>query len=317
MDRIDGLGIVDLLRGALSLPIVSVVLAAIVAGLFLVLRSGAPVRERYLAERRVLGYGALTVVIVTAAETTLRDHVLPLADVAAWWHYPVPLVTSALVLVASLIVIRSAPAPSTPAGPSARRAWTSFGSKALFVSGGVLTGVLLATTLAAGLVSTSDDRGRYVLLDLPVANTRQEPLRPWFFGWTYGIPVLIGMALLALAVWLALRENALRPFAADDIGGQRAQRAQIGTAMGRLATGAVLVVLGGAWRFIGESGGPATLTVGDDPVVYETTWRWSEYAVIAGAIAPVLEIIGFVLLFFTARVLPAASHVEKRATVPA
>lgn len=168
------------------------------------------VQTRYRAERRAFGIGALAVIVVYAVENIVRGYLLNLVDVVEWWQYATPVVAAALSLAGglALIVVRGTTEPDRPVVPTVRRTWLSFGPRAGLIGGTVALVALVATTIAAGLASSADDRGRFIYLELPVPNTQLEPLRPWFYGWDFGVPVLIGLAALVLVTWATLRRNA-------------------------------------------------------------------------------------------------------------
>ncbi|WP_104163546.1 hypothetical protein [Cryobacterium sp. N22] len=314
------IGPLDLAAAAFTLPLFSLVLAAlIVVGTLLVPRLrhrfgglAAPsgtrppaVAARYRPEHRALGIGAIAVVVVYAVEKVVRGYLLNLVDIVEWWQYATPLFAAVLCLTVglALIVVRGAPGPEQPVLPTARRTWLSFGPRAGLIGGAVALVALLATTIAAGLASSSDERGRFIYLEIPVPNTQLEPLRPWFYGWDFGVPVLICLAALALVTWATLRRNALRPYLRPEtVTAERSARAQVASGAVAIATAATLLALGGAFRLIGRYGSMSQLTVGNDGAgtTYDMTWRYAEFAAAAQWLAPALEITGFALLLFVA-----------------
>ena len=314
------IGPLDLAAAAFTLPLFSLVLAVlIVVGTFLVPRlrrrlggraatDGTPpptVAARYRPEHRAFGIGAIAVIVVYAVENIVRGYLLNLVDIVEWWQYATPVFAAVLCLAVglALIVVRGTPDPEQPVLPSIRRTWLSFGPRAGLIGGALALGALLATTIAAGLASSADERGRFIYLEIPVPNTRLEPLRPWFYGWDFGVPVLICLAALILVTWATLRRNALRPYLRPDtVTAERSARAQVASGVVALATAATLLALGGAFRFIGRYGSMSQLTVGNDGAgtTYDMTWRYAEFAAMAGWLAPALEITGFALLLFAA-----------------
>ncbi|WP_421075089.1 hypothetical protein [Microbacterium sp. SA156] len=221
-DRISGLwgaGVLAVVRVALSIPIVSfgiavVVLVPVVA--WAARRSLPAVREdagaRYRLERQVLATGAAGVIVVFVVESFLRGYVWDMSNAVSWWWQALPLFTAsvAIAALAAVIAIRRA-APAVPFLAAQRRTALTFGPRILLPLGAAALGLLVATTIGAGAASSSDDQGRYVYLDVPLADPTEEPLRFWFYGWSYGIPVLICSLLLVSASWMALRANAVRP----------------------------------------------------------------------------------------------------------
>ena len=312
------IGPLDLAAAAFALPLFSLVLAVlIVVGTLLVPRlrhrgtaapegTSLPVAPaRYRPEHRAFGIGAIAVVLVYAVENIVRGYLLDLVDIVEWWQYATPVFAAALCLAVglALLVVRGTPEPEQPVVPSIRRTWLSFGPRAGLIGGAVALAALLATTIAAGLASSADERGRFIYLEIPVPNTQLEPLRPWFYGWDFGVPVLICLAALVLVTWATLRRNALRPYLRPEtVTAERSARAQVASGVVAIATGATLLALGGAFRFIGRYGSMSQLTVGNDGAgtTYDLTWRYAEFAAAAHGLAPALEVTGFALLLFVA-----------------
>ncbi|TFC01655.1 hypothetical protein E3O42_09795 [Cryobacterium adonitolivorans] len=314
------IGPMDLAAAAFSLPLFSLVLAALIVVCALFLgrlrqRHGGPeapsgtplpaVPARYRPEHRAFGIGAIAVIVVYAAENIVRGYLLNLVDIVEWWQYATPVFAAVLCLAVglALIVVRGNPKPEQPVVPTARRTSLSFGPRAGLFGGAVALVALLATTIAAGLASSADERGRFIYLEITVPNTQLEPLRPWFYGWDFGVPVLICLAALVLVTWATLRSNALRPYLRPEtVTAERTARAQVASGAVAITTAATLLALGGAFRFIGRYGSMSQLTVGNDGAgtTYDMTWQYAEFAAAAHWLAPALEITGFALLLFVA-----------------
>lgn len=317
-------GLAELLGAALTLPAVSLLLALILTvGIVTFTRGSSSdhrlanlsydavmaVNARYTRERRALGIAALAVIFIFMAENIVRGYVLNMADVVSWWRFALPVFVAFVGLGVLLAVIRfgGSARPAHPAVLGARRTWTSFGPRAGLVGAGVAVVALLVTTITAGVASSPDSRGRYIYLEILIPNESIDPIRPWFYGWAYGVPVLACLAALTAGTLVALHLNAVRPFLRPETAGVE-QTARSGIAAGavHLATAAVLLALAGAWRFIASSGSISGLVVqGDTPQsgTYEAAWRYAEFAAIAGWLAPVVEIAGFVLLLLVIRQL--------------
>ncbi|MDQ0893616.1 hypothetical protein [Agromyces ramosus] len=332
----------DLVAIAFTLPLFSLVVASlIVAGTLLVARlrsergRTAPhnvaaepaVAARYLPEHRTLGVGAIAVIVVFAVENVVRGYVLNLSDIVEWWQYATPLFAAALCLtvVLGLILFRGTTPPEQPVVSAARRTWTSFGSEAGLLGAAAAFVALLVTTIAAGLASSADGRGRFIHLELRVPNEVIDPIRPWFYGWDFGVPVIVCLAALAVATWATLRSNAVRPFIRPDtVGAEQAARAEVASAVVRIATAGVLLALAGAWRFIARAGSLSQLVIVDDGRrdSYDMTWRYAEFAVAVGWLAPAVEITAFALLLLVAsrprrvRVLASSTVRTERTTHP-
>lgn len=270
---------------------------------------------RYVPERRALGIGAIAVIIVFATENVVRGYMLNLVDVVSWWQYATPVFAAFLCIavVLGLIVFRGTIHPEQPVVSTVRRTWMSFGPRAGIIGGCAALVALLATTVAAGMASSPDDRGRYIYLEIPVPNTAVDPLRPWFYGWAYGIPIIICLAALIATAWAMLRNNAIRPFLRPEaVAAERGARVEIASSAVCIATAGMLLALGGAFRFISRSGTISSLTITGDgrSDSYQTIWRYADLAVAAGWLAPALEIVAFLLLLFVASRL---FHVQARA----
>ncbi len=290
-------------QALLSLPLFSLVVAAIVSGVFVIRRRPLPSSpHRYRPELRAIGAAAIAVIVAFAAENIIRGYILPLVDVVDWWRYPTPIVTAAIGLasVAVLVAVRGSMASEIAISPTTHRSWTSFGPRAGTVGLAISIGVLIATSIAAGLASSADRDGRFIYLEIRAPNSSIEPLRPWFYGWSYGVPVVISLVLLAVIVGIALSRNAIRPYLRPDtVAAEEVARRFIARAIVRIALGATLLSLGGVLRFIARSGAISQVTTGDNET-YELVWRYAALAVAAGWIAPVVEVVGFTLLLLAA-----------------
>jgi len=254
--------------------------------------------SRYRPEHRALGVGALAVILVFAAENIVRGYLLNLSDIVEWWQYATPIFAAVLCLAVALTLnVLSATPQERPVLPTTRRTWLSFSPRAGLIGASAAVIALLGTTIAAGLASSSDDRGRFIYLEIPVPNTQIEPLRPWFYGWDFGVPVLISLAALTLVTWATLRRNAMRPYLRPEtVTAERHARVQIASGTVAIATAATLLALGGAFRFIGRYGALSQLTVGNDGATYDLAWQYAEFAAVARSLAPALEITAFALL---------------------
>lgn len=316
MDRLTAL-LADpdiLIAGLLSLPLFNLVVAVVITGAVLAIRrrraaAGTDadsfpeaVSTRYRPEALTLPIGALAVIVGYAVENIVRGYVLNLSDIVEWWQYATPVFAVLLVVLTLLgVIVLHRRTPEAPVRSMVRRTWVSFGSRGALVGAGIIAVALIATTIGAGLASSSDDRGRFIYLSIPVPNTDLAPLEMWFYGWSFGVPVLVCTALLVLAVGAALHVNAARPFLrSETVAAESAMRARIATATALLASAGMLLALGGAWRFIARSGTVSRLGIGDDPTVYDTIWQYAELARLAGWLAPFAEIAGFVLLLLVA-----------------
>lgn len=328
------ISLADLPGAAFTLPLFSLIVASLIgAGVALVAArprgessravpqpegAARSVESRYLPEHRALGVGAIAVIVAFAVENVVRGYLLNLSNIVEWWQYATPVFAAFLCLtvVLGLIVFRGTTLPEQPVVSAARRTWSSFGPRVGMIGAGIALMVLLATTIAAGLASSADERGRYIYLEIPIANEPMvDPLRPWFYGWSFGLPVIVCLAALTAVTWAVLRSNAVRSFLRPEtVGAERAARAEIAAGAVRIATAGMLLALAGAWRFIARSGSGSLLIETDAEgrrSSYETTWQYAEFAIAAGWLAPALEVVAFVLLLLVASRLRRVRSVDQ------
>ena len=105
-DRFTSIGVLDVVAAALSLPLISLTIALVIAvGILATKRAGADhrpssapfeapgrsVASRYEPEHRVLGVAAVAVIVLFATENVVRGYLLNLADVVSWWRFATPL----------------------------------------------------------------------------------------------------------------------------------------------------------------------------------------------------------------------------------
>lgn len=323
--------VMDAASAAFSIPLVSLVIASLIVVTGVAIsRRDAPGRTgprasdsasltthaKYGREHRALAFAAIGVIGAVLIANILDGYVFNLVDVVAWWRYTTPLVagTLSLIIVIGLIVGRGTTAPVVPVLPAARRTWLSFGPRWGLAAMGATALVLLVTTLAAGTASSADDRGRYIWLEIPVPNEPGiDAIRPWFFGWAYGVPVLVAAAVLIAASWSLLHVNAARPYIRPEtVGAERHSRTRVAAGGVRIATAGMLLTLAGAWRLIADSGSISLVVDGENGGrPYEAAWRHAEFAVAAGWCAPILEIAAFVLLLLVVQNLGPARQVDR------
>jgi hypothetical protein len=310
-----------------SMPWVSLILAAIIAvGITVTPRwrartesrvrlaaaASGGVFARYSPEHRTLGVAAIAVIVIFVAENLITGYGVDLHDVVSWWRYATPVFTAgvAVTILLTLIATRGSTPPERPVF-SARRTWLSFSPRIGAVGAAATLLALTVTTLLAGLASSNIDGGPYVFLEIDVPNETIDPIRPWFYGWAYGVPVLICTAALIAVAIAALRANAVRPFLRPEtIVAEQRERRDIATGITRIATSAAILALAGAWRFIADAGSINGLTIQGDgrSDSYDTFWRYGEVAAVGGWLAPALEITAFVLLLLTTAQLCPPRH---------
>ncbi|MBQ9915677.1 MAG: hypothetical protein IJO71_00560 [Microbacterium sp.] len=232
---------------------------------------------------------ALRVVAGLVVAGWLLDSAVPafgvLAGVTRWWQFALPLVVAAAGVGVALVGVgRVRQRAGVPALVGVRRTWTTFPSRAALVTvavGGVL---LVAMTLICGVVSVPDESGAFVLVDFGDAGVSS------FYGWAFGVPVLVALVALALAAVAVLRRIAAPAFGAPEtVARERRERGVVADAVLALAGGAIMLSLGSVLYFVGSvgmsSGGVGIPGVGD--------FVWTPgYS----AIAPALRWTGWALL---------------------
>ena len=306
----------DWVAALLSTPLTSLVMALVIVGAYMAFRArserkpdlplSAPevlsVHRRYAPERLLLAVCALFVLAALVIENVLGRYVLDMFDEVSWWRFATPIAAAALAsaVLLTAILARGSGATETPVITGARRTWASFSTRASLITGIAATLLLTATTIAAGSSSSPDRHGRYVWLEIPIPNESSvDPLRLWFYGWAYGIPVLIALTALVVVSWAALHVNSARAFIRPStVSAERSLRADTARGVVRIATAAILLALAGAWRLMATAGATTQLVIegqnGGEP--YEVIWRYSELASVAGWLAPAVEIVAFALL---------------------
>ncbi|KJL47743.1 hypothetical protein RS84_01371 [Microbacterium hydrocarbonoxydans] len=322
---------VEVLDWAIAQPWLALIFGAAVAIGITILRPSRPARAdsdssferrgraRYAPESRTILWTAFAVVVIVIAEHFIRSYVVNMNGVISWWRFATPLFVAGLGIAALVAFISTTGSEHSerPVLGGPRRTWLSFVPSAATIGWSIVFLVLIATTIIAGLLSSADPQGRFVYLEIPIPNELDvDPLRIWFFGWAYGTPTLIALAMLSVFTAMALHANAVRPFLRPEtVVRESIERRQIATSTVQLTTAAMLLSLGDAWQFIASSGASTRLDVlGDGPTqTYDVVWRGAEIATALGRIAPLLEITAFTILFLAMRQLRTADATDSAA----
>lgn len=308
----------DLLAVLFTVPITSLVFV-IFAALFLALVREAwvmkvgdgrrnpmsdmrSVREKYHTAHVVLGAAAIGIGAWYVLESIIRGYVMAVPAELVWVRFAGPIMCAilGLGLVAVQIVVRGSEYPEAPVILADRRTWASFSERRdVMVAAAVLL-ALVTTTIVAGLTASVDALGISDSVAIPVPNlSAVDPIRIPFFGWAYGIPVLLCSGILLVVLAVLLQVNAVRPYVRpESVAVERTARRRIATGALRIAAASMLLTLAGAWRLIANAGSVSRLEIvgENEGSPYEVTWRFAEFAVVAGWGAPILEIVAFTLL---------------------
>jgi hypothetical protein len=171
----------------------------------------------------------------------------------ATWRYAVPLGAAGMaVAVCAGLGARTRSAKSSREVDLAPRSVRSFGSSWWFAGLVILAVLLISTVILAGLASSADDEGRHTLVVLDAGNVQAATV---FFGWAFGVPVLIGLAallgLVLIALWRVARPAVPADPRARDL--EVALRRNQARTVLAIASGATAFTLGAALLFLGRS----------------------------------------------------------------
>ncbi len=163
-----------------------------------------------------------------------------------WWQYPLPLIVGTVALIVITVVLWARRTTvEAPVHPVRRRDWWSFSSRGDLAALAAVVGVTALTCVIAG--SNSD----WMTIDLPSGGGYAT-----FFGWAYGIPVLIGTVLVGGLTVVALRVNSQPPFSRPESApAETAARRLMAMTIARVSIAAMLLPLGGALISIGQTAG--------------------------------------------------------------
>ncbi|MCU1412437.1 MAG: hypothetical protein JWR04_3144 [Rhodoglobus sp.] len=285
-----------------------IVLIMVAFAIWFIARRGRGAEQSALA-RRISLFGSLAVLVPFLAVfglplLYLAERFLPWLHVPstvpfgyAWWQYPFPIVGAVITAVVVLVALNRRTAKSeVPVVPIAPRGWTTFTNRRELVVAIVSAGVLIAVSVAAGLASVTNDAGLHILIEFPGPEGERGGTAT-FYGWAYSVPVMVGIAVLSLLVWLALRASALPAFRRPDTVAQETlEREQVASALLRLYIAAVLLPLGGALTQIGGAGmGQTGIGI---PGVGDFRWSlgYSSFAFPIEIVGEVLELAGVLIL---------------------
>ena len=165
-----------------------------------------------------------------------------------------PLVAAIATIAVALVIVGRTPVrPQVPITPVRPRGWLSFTRRRDWITATVVLATLVLTSVIAGAASAPDEHGWYSMIEIPVGTL--EPGFASFFGWAYGLPVLVAAAVLAAVVSWALHLSAARPFIRPEtVEAETTERRALSSVLVAVMLGATLLVLGDAVRLIAGAG---------------------------------------------------------------
>ncbi len=299
-----------LLGVAIGHPVVSVSLTLLVGGAILAaLRARGRAPESvsdaapYRREQLTLAAIAVALILVTMLHVILRGYVTDFGGEINWWRFALPIlvaITGNVILLGQLCLAETRRL-AVPVAPTRPRTWRTYLTRAGLLTFATSSTALVATTIWAGSMASAGTTGEHAWLEIPIPNEPDiDPLRVWFYGWSYGVPVLAALVVLLLCLGPVLHFNAVRRYRRPSTRiAEDAARGAIASAALRVSGASVLLALAATWRVIADAAGPASLVIlgqnGD--AAYNAAWQYAELATVLGWMAPVVEVAAFVLLF--------------------
>lgn len=188
--------------------------------------------------------------ILAAASVLLRSNPLEVL----WWRYSAPLLVGVVVLAVLFVhLVQNRVAPEAPVFSSTPRNWRTFTRPRDLVLAAIALVLTVFTVLAAGAASSPDDNGLYSMLI--IWNGDEVAGQATFFGWAYGISVLLAILALAVVLFSVLRTDAVQPFRRpESVAAESVIRRQNSLLISRFAVATMALTLGGSWIDIGFAG---------------------------------------------------------------
>ncbi|WP_447911517.1 hypothetical protein [Microbacterium phyllosphaerae] len=259
-------------------------------------------RAKYRSAHAMLAAVGLVIIVWCVGEFIVRGYLVIVPEELSWVRFAAPVIGAALGLglVLLQVAVSGSVAPEAPGSLVPRRTWASFSDRRDLFGAAFVALAFLTTTIAAGMAASADRRGISNTIELPVPNLATvDPIRLPFFGWAYGVPVLVSAGILLLVMAALLHKNASRPFIRPEtVIAERIARRQVATGGIRIATAALLLALAASWRLIAGAGSVSGVEIAgeNDGRPYEVIWRFAEFASAAGWGAPIAEVVAFTML---------------------
>jgi hypothetical protein len=255
---------VSALGQELAVVVVSFVVVAAVAA---ILR-----RRRLRLDRAALRPPAA---LRAAAGAVILCWVVGQAASLGWWRFALPV--AAAMVGAVIVAVTHHRAAGGSIGGSAvlpRRTWHSFVRPGWLWAASAAFAVLTLATVWAGLLSSPWDNGTYIALRDPNGGVAWP-----FYGWHFGMPVLIALVLLAGASAAALSTVAAPSFSSSTLLLPESERRRtISEAIVRLAFSTSALVLGSVLSLLGTIGFSLTGASVPGVVSFTSTPGFSAFA---------------------------------------
>lgn len=199
-------------------------------------------------------------------------------------RYIVPLIACVLALLILIVPVRTA--EPTGSAELAPRTLVSFASKAGLVWLTTAIAAIVLVAVLAGLASSRDEEGRYVLYSLEASGTSSAATT--IYGWWFSLPSFALVAIIIVIVPIALALVSRPPLAVDrltDIATRQARVRNIVT----VSTGGLLIHLGVVFESLyGSSSLRLGLNAGASGLI--------EFGTPFAAIGPALLVASYVLV---------------------
>ncbi|WP_022887076.1 hypothetical protein [Glaciibacter superstes] len=182
------------------------------AHLFTHASEGSPSAGVYRAVRRqVLLTRIASAIAFVVVVLSVEGVWLPSRVSDHWTSFLVPMTVATACILVLMLAPTTSPretAGSPQLADSSARPAYSFGKTWWFVGWSATAAILAVTAIVAGLFAGVDNDGRHAIFTINVGEVSGSTT---FLGWYFGVPILIGIAVLAavtlVALWLSARRR--------------------------------------------------------------------------------------------------------------